>query len=85
MARNKIKGVRTGLGLTQSDVAAQLGISVSSYQQKEQGRIPFTEKQKFKLARVLELNILETDELLFDGQFGIAQFADRLALASTLR
>ena len=65
---NEIKGARTRLGFTQKDMAKQLGISVNSYQKKESGKIPFTEKQKFGVADILGLDIVQMNEFLFDGK-----------------
>ncbi len=67
----EIKGARTRLGFKQNEVADQLGISLSSYQKKESGQIPFTEAQKFQLAKILKLTPMQTDDWLFDGQFGV--------------
>lgn len=67
----EIKGARTRLGLTQNEMAEQLGISVHSYQKKESGKIPFTEKQKFGVARILGLDLVQMNEFLFDRQLPI--------------
>ncbi len=67
----EIKGARTRLGLTQNDVAKQLGISVYSYQKKESGKIPFTEKQKFGVAKILGLDLVQMNDFLFDRQLPI--------------
>lgn len=80
----EIKGARTRLGLKQSEVAYQLGISLSSYQKKESGRIPFTEAQKFQLAKVLKLTPMQTDVWLFDGQFGVEKLYAKLCALPTV-
>lgn len=67
----EIKGARTRLGLTQNDMAKQLGISVHSYQKKESGKIPFTEKQKFGVAKILGLDLVQMNDFLFDRQLPI--------------
>lgn len=48
--KNKVKGYRIMLGLTQQEVANELNISISSYINKESGRTAFkdTEKILFK-------------------------------------
>ena len=68
---NEIKGARTRLGFTQEYMAQQLGISVYSYQKKESGKIPFTEKQKFGVAKLLELDLEQMNAFLFDNQLPI--------------
>ena len=68
---NEIKGARTRLGYTQDFMAKQLGISVYSYQKKESGKIPFTEKQKFGVAKILNLDLVQMKEFLFDNQLPI--------------
>lgn len=65
---NEIKGARTRLGLTQEFMAEELGISVHSYRKKENGKIPFTEKQKFGVARILGFDLAQINAFLFDGQ-----------------
>lgn len=67
----EIKGARTRLGLTQNYMAERLGISVYSYQKKESGKIPFTEKQKFGVAKILGLDIVQMNDFLFDKQLPI--------------
>lgn len=68
---NEIKGARTRLGITQESMAAELGISVYSYQKKESGKIPFTEKQKFGVAKILGFDLEQMNDFLFDGQLPI--------------
>ena len=46
---NKVAGYRAMLGLTQRDIAKKLGISSQSYSNKENGRTPFSDKEKIKL------------------------------------
>ncbi|KAA9242800.1 MULTISPECIES: helix-turn-helix transcriptional regulator [Aerococcus] len=45
-AINKIKGYRNMLGLTQSDMAKELGISKQAMHLKEVGKIPFKDSEK---------------------------------------
>ena len=54
----EIKGARTRLGYTQEQIAEKLDISVHSYRKKESGEVKFTESEKFKLAKILELSQL---------------------------
>lgn len=63
-----IKGERVKNGFTQKQVADKLGMSVQSYQKKESGRVRFSDKEKFKLAKILNLKIEQLNDLFFDGQ-----------------
>lgn len=64
----EIKGARTRLGYSQEYVAEQLGLSVHSYRKKESGEVKFTDKEKFQLAKILELSYEQADDFLFDGE-----------------
>lgn len=80
----EIKGARTRLGISQSEVADQLGIESKTYQKKESGKLPFTETQKFQLAKILGLNPVQVDDWLFDGQFGVGKICEKLPDIRTL-
>ena len=71
----EIKGARTRLGYSQQYMADELGMSVHSYRKKESGKMKFTEKEKFKLGEILELNGSQLDNFLFDGQ--LAKFFEQ--------
>lgn len=71
MMAREIKAARVRKGLTQNYMAEQLGISVHTYQKKESGKVPFTEKQKFRLANVLGFDIVQMNDFLFDRQLPI--------------
>ena len=43
---NKVAGYRVMLGLKQSEMASQMNISRQAYSQKENGKIPFKDKEK---------------------------------------
>lgn len=43
---DKITGYRKMLNLTQNDMANLLGISLSAYNKRENGRVDFSDKQK---------------------------------------
>lgn len=64
----EIKGARTRLGYTQQYVADQLGITVLSYRNKESGRVRFTDTEMIGLAEVLQLNLVQFNDFLFDGK-----------------
>lgn len=50
---NKITGYRKMLSLTQNDMAKLSGISLSSYNKREKGRIEFSDKQKIIICDVI--------------------------------
>jgi len=64
----EIKGARTRLGYSQQQMAEMLEMSVHSYQKKESGHIKFTETEKFKLGKLLQLSLEQLNDYLFDGQ-----------------
>ncbi|MBF0818603.1 helix-turn-helix transcriptional regulator [Streptococcus acidominimus] len=43
---DRLKGYRVMLGLTQSQMADKLSISLQSYNNKETGKTPFNDKEK---------------------------------------
>ena len=43
---SKLKGYRVMLGLTQKNMADKLGISLQSYNNKETGKTPFTDRER---------------------------------------
>lgn len=51
---NKIKGYRTMLGFTQSDMANKLGISKQSYWLKERGKTPFNDNDKIIILNIFK-------------------------------
>ena len=61
MMAREIKAARVRKGLTQNYMAEQLGISVHTYQKKESGKVPFTEKQKTNFHSAPPLNSHQTD------------------------
>lgn len=52
--KNRIAGYRKMLGLTQSQMAKQLDISLTSYFNKEHGTTPFTDKEKIIIRDMLK-------------------------------
>lgn len=46
---NTLKGYRVMLGLTQSQMADKLNISLQSYNNKETGKTPFNDKERLKI------------------------------------
>lgn len=53
MAKNKIKGYRTMLGLTQKEMAERLNISPQSYYNKENGNVAFKDSEKMQIKEML--------------------------------
>ncbi|NME50456.1 helix-turn-helix transcriptional regulator [Enterococcus cecorum] len=51
--KNKIKGYRTMLGLTQKEMAKRLNISSQSYYNKENGNVNFKDSEKMKIKEML--------------------------------
>ena len=71
MKPNEIKGARTRLGLTQEHMATELEISVSSYQKKEGGIVKFSDEEKVKVAKILELSPKQMNDYLYNGMLPI--------------
>ena len=47
--KNKIRGYRTMLGLTQKEMAERLNISAQSYFNKENGNVAFKDGEKMQI------------------------------------
>ena len=52
-SKDKVKGDRIMLGLTQKEVASKLNISISSYINKETGRTAFKDNEKLLFKEML--------------------------------
>ncbi|MCO4598041.1 putative transcriptional regulator [Streptococcus infantarius subsp. infantarius] len=52
--KNKIKGYRTMLGFTQTEMGKVLGISKQSYYNKENGKVAFSDSEKIAFKKCLE-------------------------------
>ena len=68
----EIKGARARLGFKQQYMADQLGISLPSYRKKENGDIRFSDEEKVKLAKLLELSPKQLNDYLYDGMLPIS-------------
>ena len=66
----EIKGARARLGYKQQYMADNLGISVATYRKKE-SVIRFTDKEKVKVTKLLELTPAQMNDFLFDGELPI--------------
>ena len=75
---NEIKAERIRRKFTQQYMADVLGISVHSYRKKENGFIPFTEKEKFEIATILNLSFEQFDDFLFDNKIKEVFFVPKL-------
>lgn len=51
--RNKIRGYRNMLGLTQEQLGKELGMSKQTYHNKEVGRNSFTDEEKMTFKKLL--------------------------------
>jgi DNA-binding XRE family transcriptional regulator len=71
MNRREIKAQRIRLGLTQENVATELGMNVHTYRKKENGGSTFSEDEKLSLANVLHLCPEQLNDFLFDGKLPI--------------
>lgn len=65
---NKIAGYRRMLGLSQKQLSRQLGISVTSYFNKEHGKTPFSDQEKIFIRDELRKVIptIRIDDIFFD-------------------
>lgn len=52
----KVKFFREEKGLTQENIAAQLGIDQSQYSRREKGQVPFTGEEIGRISKILEIN-----------------------------
>ena len=51
--KNKIRGYRNMLGMTQEQLGAKLGITKQAYQRKEVGRAAFSDLEKLTFKKLL--------------------------------
>ena len=51
--------------------AMRKGMSVSTYQNKEKGRVRFSDKEKVSMARILQLSADQVNDIFFDGKLPI--------------
>lgn len=63
----KVKGYRNIAGLTQSELARLLGISVQSYRNKEKGRVAFKDSEKVIIRDLISKIIegIKVDDIFF--------------------
>lgn len=54
MKVNKVKGYRTMLGMTQTEMAEELGITPQAYYRKEKGLNEFKDSEKIKFRQMIK-------------------------------
>ena len=69
----EIKGARARLGYKQRHMAEKLGITVSSYCNKENEVTKFTDAEKVKVAELLGFTPEQMNDFLFDGVLPIGR------------
>lgn len=67
----EIKGARARLGYKQRQMAEILGITTSSYCNKENGIVKFTDTEKVTVAKLLGFTLEQMNDFLFDGALPI--------------
>lgn len=67
MIRNRVKGYRVMLGMTQKKLGQLLGCTAQSISSKERGRTSFKDNEKLKLLELFKSidNTLTIDEIFF--------------------
>ncbi|EIE3588085.1 helix-turn-helix domain-containing protein [Staphylococcus pseudintermedius] len=67
---NKIAGYRKMLGMSQSEMASKMNISVQSYSKKENGKVAFKDSEKvlFKNLLLPYFNNITIDEIFFANE-----------------
>ncbi|UDM74021.1 helix-turn-helix transcriptional regulator [Vagococcus fluvialis] len=65
---SKIAKMRKFMGLTQTDVASILGISLQSYYKKENKKTPFNDNEKIAMKNLFKKSFpkITIDEIFFD-------------------
>lgn len=66
MNRKALKSKRVLRGISQAEIAEGLGISLTSYNKKETGKIEFKRDEIEKIAKILKLSISDVNEIFFD-------------------
>ncbi len=71
LCRNKLKAARTLRGFSQADVAKVIGVSLATYNNKENGKKSFTVDDAGKIASTLKLSPQEVIEIFFPHQLDV--------------
>ena len=64
----ELKGERVRHGFTQKMMATNLEISPSSYANKENGKLEFTDSEKLKIAEMFAFSYRKVNDVFFDGK-----------------
>jgi DNA-binding XRE family transcriptional regulator len=70
---NLLKGLRVSKGHTQKPVAQAAGMNVTTYCQKEQGKVEFTPKEIELIASFLNMDIFQVNEVFFGKRLTIGK------------
>lgn len=64
LIRQRVKQLRKDAGLTQTEVAEEIGVSMNHYQNYEQGRVEMSFLKRSLLAKLFSISVeeLSTDE-----------------------
>ena len=64
LIRQRVKQLRKDAGLTQTEVADEIGVSMNHYQNYEQGRVEMSFLKRSLLAKLFSISVAElsTDE-----------------------
>lgn len=64
LIRQRVKQLRKDAGLTQTEVADEIGVSMNHYQNYEQGRVEMSFLKRSLLAKLFSISVeeLSTDE-----------------------
>lgn len=64
----ELRGERVRHGYTSEDMARMIGVSKQAYSQKERGLRKFTDEEKVKLVKLLELSYWQYNEIFYNGK-----------------
>jgi DNA-binding XRE family transcriptional regulator len=67
MNERKLKSVRALKGLTQKEIAKEMGVNEATYNRKEIGTRQFAILEIIQVARILGLNVDDVNEIFFDN------------------
>ena len=70
----RLKGIRKKAGMTQTQVANELGISMAAYQSKESGEFGFKDSEKLMIHNLFNMSFQEFDEILYGGMLAKMMF-----------
>ena len=68
MVTNKLKGYRVSQGITQPEIAGNMGMTAKTYNHKENGKVSFKIEEVCKLATILGMSIEDVNEIFFGNK-----------------